>query len=308
VQFDAEAWEGDYGNLSARIARGINNWDLVHVEAHYVRMPQATELFESYPQRSLVTLEPAFGSTAQAVPVLQYAYVLAYLRNAKTAKHQIDWRTFWDVKQFPGNRAVRDFPVGNIEIALMSEGLDVTEVLYKRGLPRATIEAAVDRALHRLDQLKLQIVWWSTGDQLQRGLTTGDTPFAAAWSGRVLSAHRDRCATAAVADCDVQINPATALVSTDSWIIPKNARNATMANSLLECLYRPNATDGAKAFSEAQGYAVGIKGMRHGDPVVDYYLKAGSALNSQATRLSEEFWGANYDWIADRWRLWRAAR
>src|SRR5437764_23284 len=43
-------WNGDYGALTARIEKSINDWDLVHVEAHYVKIPEAASLFTSFPR------------------------------------------------------------------------------------------------------------------------------------------------------------------------------------------------------------------------------------------------------------------
>src|SRR5262245_18004957 len=51
IKTESTSWDGDYGGLTTRIVRGTNTWDLVHVEAHYVSNPQASDLFHPFKDR-----------------------------------------------------------------------------------------------------------------------------------------------------------------------------------------------------------------------------------------------------------------
>jgi len=315
VQIEPGSWNGEYGALTARIKKGINDWDLIHVEDHYVSVPEAGLLFETFADRVSIPLsDPNLSQKLpQAIPVLQYAYVLAYYKDAPGLKQQLDsakqqkpnWATFWNIAAVPGKRGMRDFPIGNIEIAISSLGLNVEENLYKPSLSRAELEAVLNKAFERLDQLKPHVYWWSSGDQLQKAISSGETKLAAAWSGRVSAAHHDLCATNV--ECNLDINEATALVATDWWVIPKGAKNAAAANTLLKAMYSsPDSPHWAQAFALKQAYSVPLNGLTIADPVAARYLSLNSANTNVLGRISHRFWGANYDWIASRWSMWRA--
>lgn len=307
VDFESGSWDGDYGALSSRIRKGINDWDLVHVEAHYVKSPEAASLFESFPARKLTRVNPQLKNEF-AVPILEYGYVLAYRTDLFKAETAPNWTTFFDPQAVPGHRALRDFPVGNIEIALISKGYNVEETLYSSALPRAQVEQRVDEALQQFDRIKPSIIWWTSGDQLQRILTGGEAPLTAAWSGRVWSAHKQLCPNVPLENCSLKANEQTSLVSTDWWIIPKNAPNARRANDFLECMYSENeAITGAQKFQFAQGYALPLEGLQIEDPVARYYLGLGSSANTKVQgRIQEEFWSTNFEWINARWLTWRS--
>lgn len=307
VEFEPGAWDGSYGALSARIQRGINDWDLVHVEAHYVKTPEAASLFEGFPDRKLTRIDPQLSSPT-AVPILEYGYVLAYRSDLINASTAPDWSAFFDLQTVPGHRALRDFPLGNIEIALLSKGYNLEEVLYSPSLSRAQVELRVDEALQQLGKIKPSIIWWTSGDQLQRILAGGEAPMTAAWSGRVWSAHRQLCpGVTDPKNCSLQANEGTSLVSTDWWIIPKGAPNAGRANDFLVCMYsNEEAIAGAQKFQLLQGYSLPFTNLEVSDPVARYFLSLGSSANKNAKgRIQESFWGQNFEWINARWRNWR---
>ncbi len=94
------------------------------------------------------------------------AYNADKLKTAPTG-----WADFWDVKKFPGKRAMRKGARYNTRIsALMADGVppkDVYKVL-------ATEEGPEDRAFKKLDELKPYIQWWEAGAQPPQILVAGD--------------------------------------------------------------------------------------------------------------------------------------
>jgi len=202
LKIQTEAWDGDYAALSKRIEKRLNNWDLVHVESTYVRVPGYERLFESFPGRRLDKLNDAIAKDPRlasllkdgyAAPILEYAVLVAgrgdlIQREVAT----VGWPEFWDTQLIPGHRGLRDFPVGNIEAALASLGHDPVIYLYGETDP-SKLHAKVEKAFGQLQKLAPTIVWWKTGDTLQQGLESGDMVLAAAWSGRALAAFRSLC-------------------------------------------------------------------------------------------------------------------
>jgi putative spermidine/putrescine transport system substrate-binding protein len=306
IKIEPDSWDGNYGALTTRIEKGINEWDLVHVEAQYVSNPDAASLFQSVDTDGF-PIDPRIPKNARAVPLLEYGYVLAYRRDLIHNEAPPDWKDFFDTRRYPGRRAMRDFPVGNIEIALLAQGHNLDTDLYNKDLSRAQLESQVDSALDYLAKIDNDTLWWTTGDQLQRFLTSGDVAMAAAWSGRVLSAYKELCPASSVENCKLRADAHTSLVSTDWWIIPKGAPNAENAARFLSCLYEnPNARSEASQFSTSQGYLASLQNLQVTDPAANYYLQIGSSGDPNIRhRISEAFWGTNFQWISNRWRNWR---
>jgi putative spermidine/putrescine transport system substrate-binding protein len=318
LTLEAESWDGDYGALTTRIERARNNWDVVHVEANYVMTPRFQQLFQSFPGRELGTLSPSIRDdeilsdliqSGRAAPVLEYAYVVAGRSDRLNGRSAatVSWQDFWDVRALPGRRGMRDFPVGNIEAALASMGHDPRTYLYEER-DAARVRQIVNEALARIGAIQPQIVWWSSGDELQQQLETGDVALAAAWSGRVRAAFRTLCpGVTDVNACKVAANPRTALISTDWWIIPNGAPHPENGDRLMRALFAQAQVSGAREFAERQGYAAPVVGADARDPVASHFLHLGSSGNEQRlARISEVFWGQHFDEIYQMWNDWRA--
>jgi len=316
-----DTWNGDYPDLTTRIDRGINTWDLVHVDGIFVLTPRWKQLFYQDPDRGMGELAGALIENSElheplrlgfAVPVLEYGYLIAG-RQKKFPGHPISkltWKDFWNTSMYPGNRGLRDTPVGNIEAALESLSSPVHPTqLYEEPDP-AKLQVLVAKALSRVQELAPHVVWWKNGEALQQGLESGDTPLTAAWSGRVRSSFANVCKdNETIQTCDVQISPHSSLISTDWWIIPANAKNKEAASRLLKEMISKAAVAGAAKFSESQGYAVPLKGAHVTDAIADYFISSGSSANPAIlARISERFWGKNLDWISKEWAKFRASQ
>jgi len=107
-----------------------------------------------------------------------YSTVLAY--NTETLRDAPEgWSAFWDVKRFPGRRALRRNPIDTLEIALMADGVKPSE-LYPLD---------VDRAFAKLDEIKDHIdVWWTGGAQSTQLLESGEVDLIAGWNASMQAA------------------------------------------------------------------------------------------------------------------------
>lgn len=98
------------------------------------------------------------------------------------------WADFWNVKDFPGPRSLRNTPIENIEFALIADGVavsDVYTVLRSSG--------GVDRAFKKLDEIKPHIThWWTSAQQPVQGLATGELFFATSFAGRIANLKKDK--------------------------------------------------------------------------------------------------------------------
>jgi putative spermidine/putrescine transport system substrate-binding protein len=125
---------------------------------------------------------PAAYRTPYSVAYEFYSSVLAYNKKTLTKVPQ-SWADFWNVKDFPGSRALRNDPMGTLEAALLSDGVP-RDKLYPLD---------VDRAYKRLKQIKPDIaVWWSSGGQSAQLLSDGEVDMLMMWNGRVGAVHKEK--------------------------------------------------------------------------------------------------------------------
>ena len=66
------------------------------------------------------------------------------------------WSDFWDVARYPASAACAAGRAGNLEIALMADGVSPGDV-YRT----LRTDDGVDRAFRKLDQIKPYLVWWT---------------------------------------------------------------------------------------------------------------------------------------------------
>ena len=110
--------------------------------------------------------------------------VLCYNKKAfPTGSHPKSWADFWDVKKFPGRRALSNYgsPEAPIAYALLADGVP----------PDKLVPFDYARAFKKLDEIKPYVsVWWTSGAQLQQIMRDEEVVLAAGWDGRVLAVAR----------------------------------------------------------------------------------------------------------------------
>lgn len=131
-------------------------------------------------------------------PEAKREYGMVYLTFSTTMAYRTDtfpegkgpknWTDFWNVKDFPGPRAMQNSVITNLEFALMADGVpreDVYKVL-------ATDEG-VDRAFRKIAEIKPHVVkWWTAGAEPIQLLADGEVVMAQAWSGRIYELSKSK--------------------------------------------------------------------------------------------------------------------
>ncbi len=122
---------------------------------------------------------------------------------------------FWDVKKFPGRRAMRDNPIFNIPLALLADGVPKDKIY-------PLTEEKIKRAFKKLDEIKPHVnVWWTQGAQPAQLLTDKEVVMATGWNGRISTVQKEGAPVAVVFD--------GAQLVGDSWYIPKGCKNKELA-------------------------------------------------------------------------------
>ncbi len=113
-----------------------------------------------------------------------YATVIVYNRENIPGPKPSTMQDFFDLEAFPGRRGMRRKPMGNMEFALMADGVPPAEVYQVLDTPEG-----IERAFRKLDTIKDQIVWWEAGAQPPQLLADGEVTMTTAYNGRVFNAQ-----------------------------------------------------------------------------------------------------------------------
>ena len=166
--------------------------------------PAAKDFFDG-------TLVP--GGTNCFIPQIVYSTTFGYRIDAFGGKKPTKIADVFDLKKFPGKRALEKKPIGNLEWALIADGVPAKDV-YKA----LDTKAGVDRAFKKLDIIKSQTVWWTKGAQPPQLLADGEVAMASAYNGRLFNAI-------AVEKQPLGMMWDYQVFDLDGWVIPKGVKN-----------------------------------------------------------------------------------
>lgn len=102
-----------------------------------------------------------------------FSTIMAYRSDAKPAKN---WVEFFDTVNFPGKRALPDYPGFVLPFAALADGVPADKLF----------PLDLDRAFKSLDRIKADTIWWQAGAQPAQLLKDNEAQYAIAWSGRVV--------------------------------------------------------------------------------------------------------------------------
>ncbi|WP_041524252.1 ABC transporter substrate-binding protein [Gilvimarinus agarilyticus] len=214
--------------------------------------------------------------------------IVSFRRDA-FAKPPSSLEDFFDLSQYPGKRALRKSPQGNLEWALIADGVahdNVYEVL--------DTEAGLTRAFAKLDELKSQLVWWQTGQQAVRLLETEQVAMSAVYSGRVAAAVERGEPLEIIWDHQVWYY--------DVWGIVKNGRNTKLAEDFVRFASSAESLAGQAKYipygpMRRSSMAMLDESLRERLPTSEAHLKTAVELNAT-------WWSENLDRIAPRFERW----
>lgn len=290
---EADTWDGGLDVLRDKLKNpDTNTWDVVQVDADELATGCGEGLFEKL-DWSAVGGKDHYASQAVSdcgVGAALSATILAWDKD----KFQTtpSWADFWDVAKYPGKRGLMKGVRGNLEIALLADGVAPADI-YKT---LATADG-VDRAFRKLDQLKPYIVWWQTEADAARILGSGDVLMTSAPSGGITTAMRAE-------PRNFGIQWAQALYEMTSWAVLKGSPNAKLAQQFLYFAGTPPIEARLVRVAGVSGLAKGVHDALPPD------LQAISPSNptylQTALRLDTGFWHDNLAKLRARFDAWLA--
>ncbi len=182
-------YNGDIGEIRAQVEAGKILWDVLDVFAHEALIGCDEGLFAKLPRDKFT---PAPDGTPMdkeivvplpndcVVPNIVWSWVTFYDDTRFSGEKPKTIADFFDLERFPGKRGVSAFPQGNIEMALVADGVDPKKVYHVMDTPEG-----IDRAFAKLETIKDHAVFWSSAAEPIEFVKRGEVVMSTAYNGRV---------------------------------------------------------------------------------------------------------------------------
>jgi putative spermidine/putrescine transport system substrate-binding protein len=274
--------------LKAMVESGNVEWDLTELggddllqaRANGWLMPVDWKAVD--PENKL----PAIARLPDAMVTATFSTVIAYRTDKFPAgKAPKNWADFWNVKEFPGPRSLQNSPVGNLEFALLADGVP-KDKLYPLD---------VERAFKKLDQIKPHVpTWWTTGAQHVQLLLDGEVVMTSVWNGRISPLRKEGKPVAlAWGGGQLQLS---------YWGLPKGAKHPAEVFKYMSIRLDP--AKGAEFVNQVPypGFIPGL--MERLDPQVAQDLPTYPANVEAQFQFDPGWWAERRAALTERWNAW----
>lgn len=223
-----ETQSDGFAALKMQVTSGAVTTDVIHLGSPEGAQAAAQGLLEPL-DYSIIDPKslPEGAKSDYCYPFTSYGTVMAWNTKTFGSKPPTTWADFWDVKAFPGRRALRANAQDLIEIALLSQGVAPTDVYTVLSSPDG-----LKKAIARIAELKPNVaVWWTSGAQSAQLLKDGEVDLVVTWNGRAQSVKADGGA----ADYSFK----GSVIGTDCLAVPKGTANKAAAMKLIAAMTKP---------------------------------------------------------------------
>ena len=227
-----------------------------------------------------------------------YAQVIAYSTDRFGAARPQTAADFFDVKRFPGFRALRRGAKYNLELALLADGVKPADVYDALLTP-----VGIERALAKLDTLKGAIVWWDNSAQAITMLSDGRAAFATILNGDLYDAVRHRRGVGVIWD--------EQLYEMDVFGVPKGNPHKDVAMDFIRL------ATGSKPLADTARWVPYGPARRSSIPLVGKNPELGTDMTpflptmpthfATAFAIDDEWWQLHGADIEPRWQVWAAS-
>ncbi len=207
-------------------------------------------------------------------------------RNVAADKAPTNWAQAFDIKGLPGRRGAFTDAWGNLEAALLADGVP-KDKLYPLD---------VERALRKLDGIKSQIAWWKGGAHHTQLLVDGEvdvmTPGLPA-----------RAAAAKAEGGKVDYTWNHGILTLERYVIVKGTKKKDMAMKFLAVVARPQ-----NQATFAIVMATGPANQRAYDFIPkekQASLATAPAYRETVVYMDNKWWAENAAKVDERWNAWK---
>lgn len=290
--------EYDYGTAKIRAMVKTNtvSWAVVYASQARVQQMCDESIIEPLDWKKLETLgldrtkfeDVAF--TECGVPAANSSTFVAYDKN-QLPNGPKTIGDFFDLKKFPGKRGLyKDAGGGSLEWALIADGVATKDVYKVLDTPEG-----IDRAFKKLDTIKKDVIWWTSGGQPIQLLADRQVLMTLVWSSPGYDAIKSSGNRFGMMWDAARVNDT-------AWVLPKGGP------SLLEA-YKFLAFAGSASVQAALSNETGIGPLNKDasalvDSAVQPYLP--NSYVGSTFQFDSRFWAAKGDELRQRFNVWLA--
>ncbi len=126
----------------------------------------------------------------------------------------------FDTDAYPGKRSLEKRPIGNMEWALLCDGVPKEEIYDALATPEGQ-----EKALAKLSTIKDDVIWWNAGADTPQLLADGEVVMGSTYNGRLFSVIEEQ-------DQPVAMMWDGQMFDIDGWIIPAGLSDERKARAL----------------------------------------------------------------------------
>jgi len=295
IEIVEEEYDGELAKVKAQIEANDISWDVIDVDARRALFGCDEGLLEVLDWGKIGQPREKFveGSTMDcAIATISYTTIFAYDANVYKENPPTTLEDFFDLQKYPGKRGLYKDPFGNLEWALMADGVPYEEVYKLLSTPDG-----VDRAFKKLDTIKSQVVWWEAGAQAPQLLSDGQVVMTSAWNGRIYNAVKKEGKNFKIVWDRQQLDY-------DYWVIPKGTPDIENAYKFIAYAARPDVmANQTKYISYGPTHADAVPYVQ---PDVVIHLPTAPENMKTVAPIDAQYWADNTGALKERFNAWLA--
>ncbi|MDC0136090.1 extracellular solute-binding protein [Sulfitobacter sp.] len=232
------------------------------------------------------------------IPQIVYSTTVGYRTDLVGDTPPTDICAIFDTDAYPGKRSLEKRPIGNMEWALLCDGVEKGAIY-----DALATEEGQQKALDKLATIKDDVVWWSAGADTPQLLADGEVIMGSTYNGRLFSLIVEQNQPVSML-WDAQ------MFDLDGWIIPTGLSPEREARALDYIMF---ATDTQRLADQAKYISYG-PARKSSAPMVGKHAELGIEMaehmptdpnNSKNTFLyNYEFWADYRDDIDAKFQAW----
>ena len=293
VQINSIDYSGGLAEMRAQTESGNVTWDLVDV----VLSDAITGCDEGMFRPIKMDSEMAAGADGTPaskdflegtllsecfVPQIIYSTVFAYRSDAWGGKNPTKMSDVFDLKNFPGKRALQKKAINNLEWALIADGVPLAQVYDV-----LDTDAGKDRAFAKLATIKKDVIWRTEGAVPPQLMADGEAVFGTGYNGRWFSAIAEEKQPFAML-WDGQV------LDIDGWAVSAKGKNIDAVMKFVKY-----ATDTQRLADQAKFISYGPARKSSG-PMVSKHATLGIDMAPHMpTTYADQGFLTNFAWWAD---------
>ncbi|NMG46122.1 extracellular solute-binding protein [Aromatoleum toluvorans] len=192
VKVKVDTYNGGVAQIRSQVETNNVTWDVVDLLLPDANRACDEGLLEKIAPADLASAKDGRAADKDYLPgglsnclagTLAYSTLITYNKDKVKGAPPSKIADFFDLKKYPGKRALKKSPESALEWALMADGVPPNQVYQVLGTP-----AGLDRAFKKLDTIKSSIVWWEAGAQPPQLLADGEVVMTSAYNNRIYNA------------------------------------------------------------------------------------------------------------------------